>query len=100
MRNSIQIEAILESLCDVCAEALSARGELDAARRDELVRSLSINGWERHNQDGKPLSVIVKERTLRKYPEPAMHRGAELERLTLGIENAYQRFARYKVSAP
>ena len=94
-----QIEAILDSLADLCCEAVSSNMTLQATRRDKLVQSLAANGWEQHSEGSKPIWVIVKQRARKRHPEPAMHRGAALESVAMDCQRAYDAFTRYRTSA-
>ena len=94
-----ELDAILDSLVELCYESLCANEQLDTEKRDDLVESLATNGWERH-RGANPLWVILRERAVRKHPDPAMHRGAALEKLTRDVEAAYQSFARRETSVP
>lgn len=96
---TVQIEAILDELAELCCQALTSGSTLDAERRDELVQSLSANGWERH-EPSQPLSTEIKKRVKDRCREPGMHRGAAIDGLTEQIEKAYQDYSRYRTSAP
>jgi len=95
-----QIDAILDKLSKLCCTAIAAGNTLDEDKCEELVRSLSANGWERHVGKQYSLSAILKERIVRDCPEPAMHRGAAIESFAQKVEQTYRDYARYRASTP
>ncbi len=90
VKTTPEIDAILSELTELCCNALTASDELDHARVDELVESLSTNGWERHRGDAAPLSSILKDRIKGACSDPALHRGAALDGLVSSVQQAYR----------
>lgn len=95
-----QIDAILDDLTTLCCQALTAGDILDQQRVDELVESLSQNGWKRHSENYPPLATVLEQRVRERCREPAMHRGAEVESLTQKVQRAYDNHSRYQASSP
>lgn len=93
-----QVDAVLDSLADLCGRALRS-DEFDTNKCSKLVKSLAINGWEQR-RDHRSLWVVVKQRARRRWPEPALHRGAALERLARDVEAAYQVYADRRTNVP
>ncbi len=93
-----EIDSILDALAELCCQSISAGNTLDNHRVEQLISSLATNGWEQH-QTSKPLWAEIKARAVRNHPEPAMHRGAELDSLTREIESIY-RLRTYDTNAP
>ena len=101
MKNlTLEIETILDSLADLCCEAIESNTTLQVEKRNGLVQSLAANGWEQHSEGGPPICVLVEQRARERHPEPAMHRGAALGSLAMDCQKAYDDFTRYRTSTP
>lgn len=100
MQTTPEIEAILNDLTDLCCTALSADAELDRSRIDELVASLSTNGWKRHSEGEAPLPTLLKDRITQRCKEPAMHRGAAVDGIVAKVQEAYESVSRMDASSP
>lgn len=100
MDTTPEIEAILADLTELCCTALSADGELDQSRVNELVESLSTNGWKRHSEGEPPLATVLKDRIKQQCKEPAMHRGAAIDGIIAKVQDAYEDASRMETSSP
>lgn len=100
MDTTPQIEAILAKLADHCCAVISQEETYDADQVKQLVKSLSMNGWQRHADSTSPLSVTLKKRIKDRCREPAMHRGGLLDGMVEKVQAAYDDAARYDASAP
>lgn len=95
-----EIESVLKELVQLMCDSMTAGETLDHDRVGQLVKSLSTNGWERHRDNGPPLSTVLEQRVREQCPEPAMHRGAAVESLSAEIQTKYDSVSRYQSSAP
>jgi len=95
-----QIEAILDKLAGHCCAVISQEETYDADQVQKLVKSLSVNGWQRHADSTSPLSVTLKKRIKDRCREPAMHRGGSIDGTVEKVQAAYNDAARYDASAP
>ena len=56
-----QIENILTEMATLVRDALRENESIDQERVNQLAKALSSNGWERHNTDGPPLLIQIKD---------------------------------------
>lgn len=90
-----QLNRILDALVELCATAMKDGEQLDRSRVVSLVESLSTNGWERHSRGLMPLSAILEDRLRAQFPEPAIHRGAEIDGVVGVVQKEYEDVIRW-----
>ncbi len=95
-----QIENILSELVVTIRSSVDSSDPLDRDSIDQLVKALATNGWERHNEDGRPLQVILENRVVESDSETPMHHPEQAKQLALEVQKAYEEHARYQSSAP
>lgn len=94
------IEDILQSLTDMCYEALNDNQALDQDRLDALAKSLVTNGWERHSEHEEPLKTQIEKRVKEKNGGEVKHHPEQLVALTTSIQTAYDQANRFQASVP
>ena len=83
-----RFSAIIEQLADevqLCLEGNTTMTETDVV---PLVGQLREEGFG-DRKHGRPLWELVEDRVVDKYPEPAIHRRAELQALIRTIRDAW-----------
>lgn len=100
MSTTPEIEATLQSLTDLCCDALQDDGEFNDEQAERLATNLATNGWKLHSEHGPPLSTILKNRIRTQCPEPAIHRGAAIDGIVAMVHRLYERAARFQDTVP
>lgn len=98
-----EVAAILDSLADLCREALSTSDRRAEDRSFEmqvqpLVRALKSNGYRR-TQD-MPLQAKLENLVLEKSTEPAVHRRAELTNIAGKVQRMFDEVVRWESHSP
>lgn len=94
------IENILQSLADMCYEALNEKEALDQDRVEALVKALVTNGWERHAEHEEPLKTQIEKRVKARNGEEEQHHSEQIVALTTRIQKAYEDANRFQTSVP
>jgi hypothetical protein len=96
--NNPQIEAHLNELTKLCCEAFSTEMSTLGERTEPLLKSLLMSGYQRHAK--QPLRTELEARVRAACPEPAMHRGAEINGVTEQIQKKYEDLLRWESRQP
>lgn len=80
--------ALIEQLAERVQQSLEGE-ELTESDVTPILGRLREAGFESHHH-GRPVHVLVEDRVVDKYPEPAIHRRAELRSLLQTIQNAWE----------
>ncbi|WP_164103125.1 hypothetical protein [Candidatus Laterigemmans baculatus] len=84
-----RFEILIEQLADQIQEALRGEATLTEADVAPVVGRLHEEGFDNRSAR-RPLWTLVEDRVVDKYPEPAIHRRAELQSLLGVIRDAWQ----------
>jgi len=93
-----EIEAQLESLTELCCDAIASDQAISDNRVKELAKALLMSGFEQ--KEGAPLSVQLETRVRKSCKEPAMHRGAEVKAVTESVQKIYTDLVRWQSEQP
>ena len=77
----------IDRLADQVQEALVSNISLTREDVEDEVRQLAQAGFAQH--EGPPLDVMIENRVLEKYQEPAIHRRPELQVFLRPITQAW-----------
>lgn len=80
---------LIDQLAERVQQSLQGGEELTESEVTPLIGRLREAGFEDHHR-GRPLQVLVEDRVVDKYPEPAIHRRAELRAVLQTIQNAWE----------
>lgn len=81
--------ALIEQLAERAQQGLENNETLTEDDVVPLIGRLREAGFE-EDHHGRPLHVLVEDRVVTKYPEPAIHRRAELRAILQSIQNAWE----------
>ena len=80
---------LIDQLAERVQQSLEGDEGLTEGDLTPILRRLREAEFEKHHR-GRPLQVLVEDRIVDKYPEPAIHRRAELRALLQTLENAWE----------
>ena len=98
---TVQIEDLLSKMARRCCESVQGESDLTDEEIQEMVASLSTNGWQRHKDDQAPLAVEIENRVKEQGCPAVETHPREITAMTERIAQSYQRYAdEQDVSAP